>query len=826
MLRLMKETLVALRSLTRSPGYLLVVVGSLALGIGANTAIFSLLDAILLKPLPGLTDAEELVAVYSSKDEKLYGAISYPTYQDLSEADGGLSGLVVFSDLQFSLADDGPSERVDGMIVSSDYFSLLGVQAAQGRVFREGEQSDQVVVLAHSLWNRSFGGDPSLVGREIRLNGVQLTVVGITPPGFRGIDRVSSPEAWVPMPIYREVVTGPMAQFNPLEARGESWFRMVGRRAPGVSLEEVRSRLSGVARELEELWPETRKGRGVTVLPLGEVVFGPGNREKVVGYSGQLLVLAALVLLMTCINVASLVSARGAAKRRELAIRFSLGATRWGLIRHLVVESLVLASLGGVAGMAVARLSWPLLERLQLPSDVLVDMEPSGRVLGFAVLVSLVTGLVIGMAPALGASAGINLAPALKGDAPMPGKLRRFAFRDLLVVMQIAFALLILIGSALLVRTLNNLQSINLGFDPQNTLVAYLDLRPAGYQETPEIRDFFNTLVERLESRPEVEQATIVSASLPTSPFRVEWRIVIDGYEPQPEEEVAANVGVVGTNYFKTLKIPLRRGRDFDTRDLGAGAGVVIINEAMVRRYWPGADEEPLGKTIRLSGPEGDPYEVIGVVADSTYASLREPAKSFVYVFHGQTTRSRIAGALEPYMSLLLRTKGDPLDFAATVREEVKAMDPRLPLFGVTTLEDDLSDAIRLERQAAQLFSAFALLALVLAAVGLYGVVAYQVGQRTREVGIRVAMGAQTSTVIRWVLSWTGALILAGMVVGLVVAYFFLRLLATQLYGVTLGDPTTYLIAVGLLSAVGLLAGLVPALRAARIDPVQALRGE
>jgi predicted permease len=824
MLRLMKEIRVAFRSLTKSPGYLLVVVGSLALGIGANTAIFSLLDAILLKPLPGLTDAEELVMVYRSKEENLHGAISYLNYQDFAEAEAGLSKLAVFADLQFSMADDGPSERIDGMIVSNNYFSLLGLQAAQGRVFGAGESNYQLVVIAHSLWMRSFGGDPSLVGREIRLNGAQLTVIGITPLGFRGIDRISSPEIWAPMDIYHDVVTGPMAQFDPLEARGESWFRMVGRRDPAVSLEEAQSRLEGVSRELEQTWPESNEGWRVNVVPLSEVVFGPGNREKVLNYSGQLMALAALVLLMTCINVASLVSARGAAKRRQLAIRFSLGATRFSLIRHLVVESLVLAGLGGLAGLAVARLAWPLLERLQLPSDVLVNMEPSGRVLGFALLVSLVTGLVIGMAPALGTSAGIKLAPALKGDAPMPGRLRRFAFRDLLVVVQIAFALVILVGSTLLVRTLGNLQSIDLGFDAKNTLMASLDLRPAGYKETPEIAGFFRDLVERLEGRPEVEQATIVAAALPTSPFRVRWRIVVDGYEPQPEEQVTASVGVVGANYFKTLKIPFREGRDFDARSLSGGAGVVIVNEAMTRRYWP--NEEALGKVVRLSGPEGDPYQVIGLVADSTHGAVREQAEPFVYVYHGQNTRSMIAGALEPNMSLLVRTKGDPLKFAATLREEVRAMDPRLPLFGVTTLEDSLSDAIRLERQAAQLFSAFALLALILAAVGLYGVMAFQVGQRTREVGIRVAMGARTGTVIRWVLSWSGTLVVGGAVTGLVAAWFLARLLATQLYGVALGDPTTYLMALAILCIIGLLAGLMPALRAARIDPVRALRAE
>lgn len=823
MLRLMKEIRVVLRSLTRSPGYFVVVAGSLALGIGANTAIFSLLDAILLKPLPGLTDADELAAVYSSQGEKPYGSTSYPDYLDFLDSDGGLSGLAVFADLQFSMAVDGPSERIDGMIVSNDYFSVLGIRAAQGRLFRDGESDYRVVVLADRLWRLGFGGDPRIIGRDIRLNGTDLTVIGITPPGFHGIDRISSPEAWVPMEIFREVVTGSMVQFDPLEARGESWFQMVGRRAPGVSLEQVRSRLSAVAHELEQAWPGTNAGRGVTVVPLDKVISGPGNREKVVAYSGQLMALAALVLLMTCINVSSLVLARGAARRREQVIRCSLGATRLSLVRHLMIENLALAAIGGLAGLAVARLCWPLLESMQLPADVLVDMEPSGRVLGFALIMSVITGLTIGMVPTLRASVGMDLISALKGEEPMPGRLRRFAFRDLLVVVQIAFALLILIGSTLLVRTLSNLQSISLGFDPEDTLMASLDLRPAGYKEAPEIGGFFRTLTERLEGRPGVESVAIAAASLPTSPFHVRWRVVVDGYEPQPEEKVVADLGVVGANYFKTLRIPLLRGRDFEFGGSG-GRGVVIVNEAMARRYWPG--DEPLGRTIRLAGPDGPPFEVIGLVADSKHAALREQAQPFVYVHHGQTTRSPITAALEPSMSILVRTEEAPMNFASTLREEVKAMAPSLPVFDIMTLEDSLSGAIRLERQAAQLFSAFALLALVLAAIGLYGVVACQVGQRTREVGVRVAMGARTSAVIRWVLLWSGSLIAGGVVVGLVAAYFLVRLLASQLYGVSLEDPTSYLMALGILGPIGLLAGLVPALRAARIDPVQALRAE
>lgn len=811
----------ALRSLRRNPALVATVVVSLALSIGANTAIFSLVDSLLLRPLAGLADLDSLVAVYSSKDAERFNSTAFPNYLDFRDGVEDLAELAAFTGLRFSLRHGGgPAEAVEGLIVTPNYFSLLGAQPALGRLFQPRGGDEPAVVLSHRLWHRVFGGDPDVVGRPIQLNGASVTVIGVTRPELTGTERVGSPGLWVPMGLYEQVVSGHMAQFDPLHARNEAWFQVVGRLAPGVSMAQARSGLDAVARRLEQTYPETNEGWGVTVVPLAEVAFGPGNLEKVTRYSGQLLLLAVLVLVMTALNVGALMAARGASRRQEVAIRYCLGSSRRQLVHHFLSESLLLALMGGAAGLGLAVASWPWLERLELPAGPAVDLQLNGRLLVFTLAVSLLTGLAVGLLPALRYS-GTELGPALRQALPAATRLSWFPVRNLSVVLQLAVAFLILVGSALLVRSLANLRSIDLGFDPGHILVASLDVRPAGYRESAEVAAFYSELLERLETLPGVEAVGIESGALPTSTLHVDWGITVDGYEPREGEEVQAKLGVVGGDFFQVLGIPLIAGRTFPRRAIGE-IGQVVVNQAMARRYWPGRD--PVGKAIRLDGPEGSPFQVIGVVGDVRNATLRDAPKPFVYIGHGQQVRSLIAGALEPTMTVLVRGRGEPGALVAPVRRMVQEMSPALPLFSVASLEDRLADAIRLERQAAVLFSGFAALALVLAAVGLYGVISYQVRQRTREVGLRMALGARRPAVLGWVLGRSLGVSLLGLAVGFVASRALGRLVASQLYGLQPSDPGVYAVAIVILTTVSLAAGYLPARRAIKIDPVLALR--
>lgn len=827
MANLIRDLRFACRSLAKNPVISAAVVAALALGIGANTVVFSLIDTLLLRPVPGLHAPDELVAVFTTRpveDERVrvLRQSSHADYLDYRRS-GVFSGLAAHTEFTLSLTHEGASERLTALAVSDDYFAVLGVKGALGRLLAPGGDASAGAVVSHGLWRRRFGGDPDLVGRTIHLNGRGVTVIGVTPRGFRGTSRVESPDVWVSLGVFRDIATGIYARFYGQEDRRETWLQLTGRLAPGVTPAAARSALEVVARNLAATYPETNEKRGVAVLPLTEAALGAGRRHEVLHYSGLLMTVVGVVLLVACLDVASLLSARALARRREIAVRLSLGASRVRLVRLLASESLVLALAGGTAGVALAGALLPLVERLRLPVKADFHLALDGRLLAFAFLVSLASALVFGLAPAI-RWARADLVAALRREVPARRRLRLGA-GDALVAVQVALALVVLIGSGLMVRTLANLGAIDPGYDPQRTLVASLDVAPAGY-EGARVNAFYDELLARVRALPGVEAVSMASAlpmvgaemSVELGVFPEDGPAAVEGAETP-----VARHALVGGGYFETLGMKLLRGRDFAPRDTSAAPGVVIVNETMARRLWP--HQSPLGRRLSLY-ESGGAFEVIGVVSNAKYGGLKEEPQPVVYLYHGQQEKLFLGPLLAPSMTLIVRARGEPRSVLPALRRTVAAMDPQLPVFNVRTLPEILSSAVVIERQVTSLFSAFALLAVMLVTVGLYALMSQSVARRRREIGIRMACGAPPAAVGRLVLVRGAAICGAGVVLGFAAAAVAGRAVASYLYGVTAADPSTWAATSVGLVVVTLWVSAVPARRAARIDPVTVLREE
>lgn len=817
-------------SLTQNPTVTLAVVIALALGIGANSVVFSVIDALLLRGVPGVANEHELVAVFSTgrakaEKEPVLRKVAHADYLDFAET-GVFSGLAAYSALELSLTHDGPSERVDALAVSDSYFDVLGVAPGRGRFFAPDDAETPVAVVSFSLWQRRFGGDPELTRRAIRLNGRPVTVVGVAPRDFRGASKTATYDVWVTLPTFRKITTGLYAHFHGAEDRQKAWLEVIGRRAPGVATEEVRGALETVAARLSEAYPDTNAERGVRVFELSEVSLGTGNRAKVARYSGLMLGLVACVLGVACLDVASLLLARSLRRRREIAIRSSLGAGQGRLVRQLLTESLVLAAAGGAAGLATAHLALPLVERWRLPVAVQLELALDPRVTAFALAVTALCGLGFGLAPAL-RSTRTDLVSALRG-APAggrPGRGRRFRFElgEGLVAVQVALALIVVIGSGLMIRTLEALDGIEIGYRPENTLVASLDLASAGY-EGAAVTAFYDELTARLRSLPRARSISTASA-LPMvgAETMVDLLVSIEGAPPRQEGEPPPSAfhAMVGEGYFRTVSMEILEGRDFTEQDTATSPAVVIVNETLARRFWP--DRGPLGRRLSLVQTE-EPYEVVGVVSDAKYGSLKEEPVPVLYLSHRQQEKSFLGPFLAPSMTLLLRSEGDARSLLPELRRAVQAVDPHLPVFRVTTLSELLSDAVAVERQMATLMSAFALLAVLLVMVGIYGVVSQAVGRRSKEIAVRVACGATAAAVLRSMLGRSLVLSLAGVVAGLGLATLASRAVAAYLYGVTPTDPALYAgLAIALIAAT-LAASWVPARHAVSLDPAVVLR--
>jgi predicted permease len=809
----------AVRLLRKSPGFAAAVVLTLGLGVGAGTTIFSFVSALLLEPLP-VADPASVVAVFTSDySGPRFGASSYPDHMDFLEQADAFAGLAAHTVAPLSLGTGAHTDRVFGELVSANYFAVAGTRASRGRLLAPEDGlpgAPPVLVVGDALWRRAFGADPGLIGRSVTLNGRPFTVVGVAPPGFRGMTRGMAVELWVPV-----TAPGAIPSSDRLDRRGSRWLFVLGRLKAGVTARDAEARLAVLAGRLQQAhpdaWTDVRKQRRVvSVVPESQARIFPEARGAVVGFLGLLLAVVGLVLMIACSNVASLMLARAGARRRETAVRLALGASRGRLVRQLLTESLLLSLLAGALGLLLASWATDLLVALRppVPVPVALDLELDGRVLVFSLALSMLTALGFGLLPALQASRP-ELVPALKDETPGSGR-SAGSSRRLLVIVQMAVSVVLLIGAGLFLQSLRNAQGIDPGFDARNLLLLTTDLRLNGYPESAG-REFYRRLLERAGALPGARSASLATG-VPLGLSSRRRGITIEGYRPAAGEDMEVHTASVGPGYFRTMGVALARGRDFDAGD-GPGAPLVaVVNEAFARRYWPGQD--PIGKAIRMGSRNAaaEPFAVVGLARDGKYVTLGEEPRPFFYLPFLQRYEAEAV--------LHVRTQGDPRALVAVLRREVQALDPGVPIYDVKTMTDHLGVALLPARLAAGLLGVFGGLAIVLAALGLYGLVAYSVSQRTRELGIRVALGARARDLLSMVMGLGLGLAAIGVGVGLPLAFAGTRLAGSLLYGISPTDPPTFAGIALLLVAIALLASYVPARRATRVDPIVALRYE
>lgn len=808
---LLRDLRFALRKLTRERRLSGLVLLCIALGIGVNAAIFSLVDGFFLRPLP-VRAPEQLVSVHSSHPGFRYASFSYPNYTDLRDAGTDVQDPVAYSYASFSLSVEERNERLFGALVSGNYFSALGVDAELGRMLTVADDVEigghPVVVLSHDLWRGQFGARSDVVGREVRLNGHVFTVVGVAPEGFQGVARMLAPQVWVPLAMQPQVTVT-----SSLTSRGHGWLQVVARLPDGVTLASAQAAVDRHAEAMERAHPDALEDWGIT-LTANPSDLPPNMQSFMVGASGLMLVVALCVLLVACANVAGLLLARAESRRREMGIRLAIGASRRRLIRQLLTESTLLALTGGVAGLLIgwwgARLLPSVFPDFGVPTAVDLQLDP--RLLGFALLLSLLTGIVFGLVPAL-QSARTNPLFAVKGeDADRTGRRRRVPLRNILVVAQVALSMLLLVGAGLFLRSLQHAEDLDPGFRAEGLLLADLDPSLSGYDRDASLR-FYDQLGDRVEALPGVERVALSDMV----PLRLggnqQWTVEIEGYQPAEGERMNLDYNTVSPGYFETMEIPLVAGRGFDDRDTPDSPGVIIVNQTMASRYWPGGDA--LGRRVQMGSKW---LEVVGIARDIKYMSLAEDPMPYMYLPLGPF--------YSPNLQLHVRTAGDPLALTASLREAVRTLDPFLPVVNLRTLEEEVTQALFLPRLGAGLTGSFGLLALILAAIGLYGVLAQIVSRRTREIGIRLAIGATHKDVFRQLLRGGLKLTAVGLVIGLVAALASSQVLATFLLGLSATDPVTYVTVTLLLIFVAIVAVAVPARRAMRVQPVQALRYE
>ncbi|MBA3714242.1 MAG: ABC transporter permease [Pyrinomonadaceae bacterium] len=830
----------AARMLWKTPGFTIVAVLSLALGIGANTAIFSFVNAVLLRALP-IAEPERLVFVFSSTRAELYNVAPYPDYVDYRDRNKVFSDLTAYSGITVSLSDNEQVEQISGLIVSGNYFDVLGVRARAGRTFLPEEDqtpgAHPVAIISHGLWQRCFAGDANAVGKQLLLNGQPFTVVGVAPAGFDGAEAGRTSDIYVPMmmqAVVRPPRSGYSGEMNPdlLSVRRNGWLNMIGRLKADVSFEGAQSEMKVLAKQLADAYPDTNKEETATLFPVTK--GDPDQRGTLLSVAGLMSGVVGLVLLIACANVANLLLARASARRKEISIRLALGASRWRLIRQLLTESVFLSLVGGAGGLLLAVWLVDALQSYSPPGNffpVTFDFSLDARVLAFTLLLSVLTGIIFGIAPALQAS-NPDLVHALKDEmVALPGGsswgFRGFNLRNLLVVAQVALSLVLLISAGLFLRSLHRAQHIDPGFSPEHVLVMPLNIHLLRYTKA-QGQEFYRGMIERVEAIPGVQSATL-SRTPPLSGASRQSNVLIEGREgpnrTSNSESTSGNpdtgenltlASPVALKYFETMSIPLLRGRDFTAQDREGAPGVIIINETFARRYFP--DQDPLGKRLSLSGAKGPWLEVVGLARDGKYITLGETSAPMVY--------QSILQRHETGMTLLIRTGGDPSNFAAGVRREVQTIEKNLPVPNIRPMTELLNNSLFPARMGAVLLGVFGLLALLLAAVGLYGVMSYSVARRTREIGIRMALGARGGDVLGLVLREGMALVAVGVLLGLGGAFAVTRLLVSFLYGVSTTDPLTFVSIAVFLTLIALAASFIPARRASKVDPMIALRYE
>jgi macrolide transport system ATP-binding/permease protein len=808
---LLQDLRYAVRFLSKHPGFTTVVIVSLALAIGANTAIFSLVNAALLRPLP-VEQPEQLQRMFMRYTSGVrYGAFSHRDYLYYREENKVFSGLAAHRLAVFGLSHGSDTETIQGMIVSGNYFSLLGIRMAMGRSFLPEEDlvpdSRPVAVISHSLWSRRFNSAPDVVGKSLIINGHNFSVVGVAPKGFTGTELGYAPEVYVP--IMMQSVARPGSKLADPNAR---WLYPIGRLKPGVSERQAAASVTTLTRQLAESSPSSGL-EGVNVIMAPATASHPEMRKAFAPLAILLLVVVGLVLLMACTNVANLLLARASARRREISVRLAMGATRWRLIRQLLTESLLLSLLGSALGLLLAFWTSNLLLAFTPPTDfrVVLDLTLDYRVLLFTLGMGLLAGMLFGLIPAR-QTTNPDLVRALKKDDNSGHGYRKSYLRSAMIVIQTTLSLVLLICSGLFLKSLNNAQTFDPGFDKNDILLMSLNMDLHAYDEA-RAQVFYDRLLENIKGLPGVKSASFAEKVFGDDQQR---GVVVEGYSPPPNTDMLIDYNIVGSDYFQVMGIPLTRGRDFSSGDMKTSQGVVIINEHMARRFWP--EQDPIGKRISISGVKGPYLEVVGVAKMAKYYDLQEQPFSYMYLPYKQNYESRAI--------LHVRTAGDPNTLIGAVKQQVQALDRNLPVFGISTMADHMSKSLWLSRMAAALLAAFGALALALVTVGVYGVVAYYVTQRTNEIAIRLALGANPRGVLWLLLGQSVRLALIGLILGLGLAFAFARFTSSLLYGVSASDPIIFGGITLLIVGVTLLASYIPARRVMRIDPVVTLRYE
>ena len=810
-----------IRMLVKSPGVTVVAIVTLALGIGANTAIFTLINALLLNPLPGV-DASRVVHAYTTDKRNTGGfntflVTSFLNAKDYREMNQVFAGLALTTFSGATLEVNGQPVPLTCELVSSDYFDVLGIKPQLGRGFLPEEDAaldaHPVAVLSYGLWQNQFGKDPSLVGKTITVNHHSFIVVGITPQGVNGENALGGPDLWVPNAMHDLILTGqPIDWYN--ERRGLA-FGMLGRLKLGVTFEQARENMQALAHHLETEYPRENTGRGVALLPLTESSINPNIRGIFVRAGLLLQGTVGLVLLIACANVANLLLARGARRQREMAVRLAMGASRWRVVRQLLTESAVLSLAAGGGGILVAYWTSRLVAALRPPlvANALTQFAVDRQVLLVTLCISAVTGLLFGLAPARQA-AGADLMEAMRERTDPTLRVNRwFAARNLLVMVQVTLSVMALVGAGLFLRSLGNAEHIDPGFETRRLLVVPLDLGSAGY-DNEHARQFYQQALDRLRALPMVQSASVgVNAPFGGGFGRT---VFPEGVDPTDRRSGKLTlVDPVAPAHFQTLGIPILQGRGFTAQDREGAPLVAVVNQTLARRLWPG--QNPLGRHLHFFGENWN-VEVVGVARDCQYVTLGEDPQGSIYF------------ALDQQMSteatIYVHSKGDIAAAVAPARNVVQALDSHLPLKGEATMPEILDNALQLPRMGADLLGGFGLLALVLAAVGIYGVMSYSVSQRTREVGIRMALGAEGGDVMRLVLRHGMGIVGAGVVVGCCLALALTRFLVSLLFGLSPHDPLTYAGVAAILLGVALVACYLPARRATRVDPIVALRYE
>jgi putative ABC transport system permease protein len=767
-------------------------------------------NAVLLRSLP-YEEPNQLIMVQSTKrqDGRLYGSASYLDFADWKDQNQVFDDMAAFHSVGYTLTGMGEPERINGARASASFFPLLRVNAFLGRTFlpEEGKpKGERVVLLSHALWQRRFGADPNIVGQSLTLNALNYTVAGVLPEGFKFPIEIENADMWTPLALDGQI----------LEQRGAHYLKVIARLKPGVSPQAAQAEMTTIASRLEEQYPEENTDRIVSIYPLYEQLV-----RSIRPALWVLLGTVGFVLLIACSNVANLLLARAAARQKEIAIRMALGASRGRIVRQLITESLLLAVMGGGVGLLLAL--WGVESLVALaPADLprLSGVGVDRWVLSFTFLVSIMTGVIFGLAPALKASKP-DLNDALKEGSR--GSTEGFSgrrLRNMLVVFEMALALVPLICAGLLIKSFMRLQQVNPGFDPQNVLAVELELPGSKYKEGAQVSAFYEQTIERIAALPGVESVGGIT-TLPLSGSNMRTSFTVESRPPVPPgQEPLSHLRSVTPGYFRTLHIPILRGEGFTENYRKNSPGRIIINETMANRFWPG--EDPIGQrmSIGMGVDDDDPtkWEIVGIVGDVRHAALDVEPLPEMYVPHSQQSW--------PFLTLVVRSSTDPMSLAGPVRNAILAIDKDQPVSSIKPMESMVSASVARPRFYLLLLAIFAALALVLAAVGIYGVLSYSVTQRMHEIGIRLALGAKPSDVIKLIVGQGMTLALIGVAIGLIAAFGLTRLMTSLLYGVSATDPWIFAVLALLLAGVALLASYVPARRATRVDPMIALRYE